>query len=106
VNLARNRLRWWMRRPLVSLDEWTKLPPQESDEPAGAGKLEQSERAEAVRRAIAALPADYREAVILFEYERLSYADISSALGISQKTVENRILRGREKLKSTLRSWL
>lgn len=106
VNLARNRLRWWKRRPMVSLDEWTELPASDIDESAGASKLERSERAEAVRQAIAALSPDYREAIILFEYEHMSYADIASTLGISSKAVENRILRGREKLKSALRSWL
>src|SRR5688572_11770165 len=26
INLARNRLRWWKRRPSVALDEWSETP--------------------------------------------------------------------------------
>jgi RNA polymerase sigma-70 factor (ECF subfamily) len=37
VNLARNRLRWWRRRPMVSLEAWTESPTSPgSDLGAGA----------------------------------------------------------------------
>ncbi len=103
VNLARNRLRWWKRRPLVSLDAWTELPAGGATGPAG---LEQSERALAVKQAIAALPAEFREALVLFEYENFSYAEIAEAVGASEKKVENRIARARQKLRAALKTWL
>jgi RNA polymerase sigma factor (sigma-70 family) len=106
VNLARNRLRWWRRRPSVALDEWTETPPAG---PVGAGTaaggLESAERAAAVRAAIAALPADLREAIVLFEYEQLSHAEIATAVGATPKAVETRIYRAREKLRAALQRW-
>jgi RNA polymerase sigma factor (sigma-70 family) len=103
VNLARNRLRWWKHRPAVALEQWSEVSEGGADE--GSHRLESAERSAAVRDAIASLPADFREAVILFEYENLSYQEIADALGISLKTVENRIIRARQKLRSKLESW-
>lgn len=102
VNLARNRLRWWRRRPTVSLEEWMEEPSTLAPG-VGAAALERAERAEAVRDAIAALPLEYREALVLFEYEELSYQEISELVGAGTKVVENRVARGRAKLKAALR---
>jgi len=106
VNLARNRLRWWRRRPVVALEDWTESADGRSPTGTqGAQPLEKAERARAVRDAIAALPPEFREVIVLFEYEHMSYADIAVALGITPKTVEGRIARGREKLRAALHSW-
>lgn len=111
VNLARNRLRWWRRRPTVSLQDWdasTEAPGTgahtrfSSNTPSASGNLEESERASAVRDAIAALPTDLREAIVLFEYEELSHAEIAEIVGASPKAVETRIYRAREKLRHAL----
>lgn len=124
VNLARNRLRWWRRRPVVSLDAWQ--DPRATAGTAGhavsgeraggdgagrpdagaAGELERAERAAAVREAIAALPADLREAIVLFEYEQMSHAEIAAAVGATPKAVETRIYRAREKLRAALKRWV
>ncbi|MDX2187286.1 MAG: sigma-70 family RNA polymerase sigma factor [Opitutaceae bacterium] len=101
VNLARNRLRWWRHRPTVALDEWMEEPGSNASE-AGAAGLERAEQAQTVRDAIAGLPHDYREALVLFEYEELSYQEIAELVGASAKVVENRIARGRAKLKAAL----
>lgn len=107
VNLARNRLRWWRRRPSISLDDWTETPePGPAAGVHGSKPLEQSEQARAVRDALAALPPDFREVIVLFEYEGLSYADIALALGTTPKTVENRLARARGKLRPLLQRWL
>jgi len=108
VNVARNRLRWWRTRPAVALADW-----DESDAPAGSASfalnapniLERAERAAAVRAAVAALPVDLREALVLFEYEELSHAEIAVALDCTVKAVESRVARAREKLRATLRAW-
>jgi RNA polymerase sigma factor (sigma-70 family) len=109
VNLARNRLRWWRRRPAVSLHEWMETEDDGAElrgERAGTGKLEREERAAAVRDAVAALPAELREAIVLFEYEGLSQAEIAIALGCTAKAVESRVARAREKLRDALRRWM
>ncbi len=117
VNLARNRLRWWRRRPVVSLQEWSEVRTAEgggrttdtdgisTDPSGGAAGLERAERAAAVRDAISALPTDLREAIVLFEYEQMSHVEIAAAVGATAKAVETRIYRAREKLRSSLRNW-
>lgn len=100
VNLARNRLRWWRSRPEVALEEWTE---NASETATGAGAAEARERAAAVRDAIATLPMELREAIVLFEYERLSHAEIAATVGATAKAVENRIHRARERLRAALR---
>lgn len=107
VNLARNRLRWWRRRPMVELTEWTPVARlDEGRDDAGAGRLEAEEQAAAVRAAIAALPVELREAIVLFEYEQLTQVEIAAAVGATPKAVETRIHRAREKLREALRRWV
>jgi RNA polymerase sigma factor (sigma-70 family) len=107
LNLARNRLRWWRRRPEIALEQW-----EEGEEmgrvrgtgeaQGGAGALERAERKEAVRAAVAALPGELREALVLFEYEEMSHAEIAEALGCTPKAVEARLYRARAALRKTL----
>jgi RNA polymerase sigma factor (sigma-70 family) len=109
VNLARNRLRWWRRRPAVSLDDWSSddavAAELVSNAPGSREKLQQAERAQAVQAAIAALPLELREAVVLFEYEHLSHAEIAQISGTSAKAIEARLYRAREKLRAALKAW-
>ncbi|MFI5358270.1 MAG: RNA polymerase sigma factor [Opitutales bacterium] len=101
VNLARNRLRWWRRRPEVSLEAWS----GQGDTPTGRETTEAHERAAAVRTAVAALSPDLREAIVLFEYEGLGHAEIALATGGTAKAVEARLYRAREKLRRSLARW-
>lgn len=106
VNLARNRLRWWRRRPAVSLEEWSETEEAgEKPRETGPAVMERAERTAAVRDAIAALPLDLREAIVLFEYEDLSHAEIAAVVGATSKAVETRIYRAREKLRTVLKRW-
>jgi RNA polymerase sigma factor (sigma-70 family) len=103
VNLARHRLRWWRRRPVVSLDAWTEAGRDVAAGGPGAGAaLEQTERAEAVRRAVAELPVELREALVLSEYEQLSHLEIAAATGGTAKAVESRLYRARALLRKSL----
>lgn len=107
LNLARNRLRWWRRRPAVSLEAWSEAGGVADDAvpSAGASSLERAERAAAVRDAIAALPLELREAIVLFEYEQMSHVQIAAAVGATPKAIETRIYRAREKLRAALKRW-
>jgi RNA polymerase sigma-70 factor (ECF subfamily) len=103
VNLARNRLRWWRRRPLVLLNDWDEAGADPGD---GSGTaLEKRERAAAVREAVGGLPLDQREALVLFSYEGLSHAEIAAAVGGTPKSVEAKLYRARAALKDSLRKW-
>jgi len=53
-------------------------------------------------KAIAALPAEFREVVILRELEEMSYRDIAAATGTPIGTVMSRLARGRALLKAEL----
>ena len=110
ANLARNRLRWWRRRPAVSLEAWTEFGGEAADESnaghAASGALEQRECAEAVCAAVAALPVELREALVLCEYEGLAQAEAAEALGVTPKAVEMRLYRARTALRDRLQRWL
>ena len=107
ANLAKNRLRWWRRRPSLSLNAWSEAGGDTPDEsPAGAQASHEAvrhEQIEAVQTAVAALPLDLRTALVLFEYEEQSVADIGAALNCTAKAVENRLYRARQQLKQMLR---
>jgi RNA polymerase sigma factor (sigma-70 family) len=53
---------------------------------------------EAVREAIAALPVNFREVVVLRELEGLSYKEISEVSGVPLGTVMSRLARARHQL--------
>jgi RNA polymerase sigma-70 factor (ECF subfamily) len=64
------------------------------------------EAADAVRLAVEALPPLQREAVVLFEYQEMSLADIATVCEVDVGTVKSRLHRARERLKRTLAPFL
>ena len=64
--------------------------------------LEANERADEVRRAVAALPEELRQPFILAEYEECSHAEAGAILGCSAKAVETRLYRARQRLRASL----
>ena len=107
-NLVRDRYRWRKRHPQVSLDAENEatgndfresLPDQK---PSPSETIQVEERAEVVRRAIAALPDELRIPLILAEYEDRSQAEIGEILGCTAKAVETRIYRARHQLRAAL----
>ncbi|HTF62811.1 MAG TPA: sigma-70 family RNA polymerase sigma factor [Edaphobacter sp.] len=58
--------------------------------------------AEQVRAAIQQLPLEFREIILLREYEELSYQDIASVLDCPVGTVMSRLARARAKLRALL----
>jgi RNA polymerase sigma-70 factor (ECF subfamily) len=55
-----------------------------------------------IDRALAALPDDLREAVVLRDVQGLEYREIATALGVPIGTVESRIFRARQRLRPLL----
>ena len=112
ANLARNHLRWRARHPSLSLDAedadtgqsiGDSLPAPDGD-PSDAAAA--SEQAVTVRRAVAQLPADLREAIVLCEWEDLSIAEAAAILETTPKAVESRLYRARQILRERLKQWL
>lgn len=89
------------RRPTVPLPDEHQLAggprPDELAETAG--------RREALLEAIARLPMDQRAALVLHQFERLSYEDAADVLEVSVSTVRGRIARARQQLLHQLRGW-
>ena len=66
------------------------------------GKLEAREQLRTLYAAIDDLPADYREAFVLFELEGHSLNEIADKTGDSINTVASRVRRSRERLRALL----
>ncbi len=59
---------------------------------------------EHVVAALNQLPIDYREALVLYEYDGYSYQEIADIIGVSIATVKIRIFRARKQLRTLLHS--
>ncbi|MGE0684632.1 MAG: RNA polymerase sigma factor [Candidatus Binatia bacterium] len=64
------------------------------------------EQQDLVSHAIAQLPVEFREVVLLYYTGQLSYEEIASLLELPVGTVRSRLHRGREQLKDLLRPYL
>lgn len=73
-----------------------------SDEPSVLATLEGNERAADVRRAIDALPWEYRELILLRHYGELAYEEIADLKAMPLGTVKNKLFRARQMLKQHL----
>jgi RNA polymerase sigma-70 factor (ECF subfamily) len=107
-NLARNHHRWCARHPNVSLDAQNDASDQSlKDTLPGKGATpheaaETAERAAAVRAAVASLPEEMREAIILCEWQELPVAEAATILGATAKAIESRLYRARNLLRERL----
>ena len=104
ANLARSQARWKKRHPTVPMEDEQGIVVHEAVDtglaPDEAAALK--EKAALVNRAIAALPIELREALLLFSVEDMSQADIARTLGCTAKAVEVRIYRARQALREAL----
>lgn len=69
---------------------------------APAEQLDEAGLDHDVAAALAALPPEFRAAVVLCDIEGLSYEEIADALGVKIGTVRSRIHRGRAQLRTAL----
>lgn len=94
-NVFVNQVRSAHARRTVALDpERVESPTQdEADERLALRDLE---------RALAALPSEQREVLLLIALEALSYADTAKVVGVPVGTVMSRLSRGRERLRLLL----
>jgi RNA polymerase sigma-70 factor (ECF subfamily) len=97
TNLYRSELRRIPART-VSLDDIA----EPADARASDGGLEEEDRDLAVRRAVLALPAKYREALILFYFHDMDVTAAAKSLGAPKGTIKARLSRGREILRGKL----
>lgn len=97
ANLYRSELK---RIPAgnVALDDVAEL----MDKHSHAHDFEEHQRDRLVRKAVMALPAKYRDAMILYYFHEMDVPAASKSLGVPEGTVKARLFRGREILRSKL----
>jgi RNA polymerase sigma-70 factor (ECF subfamily) len=98
IGMARNQVRRQMRQT-------RRLDPMESrgtiEQPADL--LREPSEVDALRKAILALPENYRAVTVLCELEELSYSEAAQRLGCAIGTVRSRLHRARGILEAKLR---
>lgn len=96
ANACRDRLRKAGRRAAIPLEAVAEAA---SPDPPADRVLVEGERRRFVRRALALLSDEQREALILARFHEMPYAEIARALSISEGAVKTRIFRAMEKLR-------
>ncbi len=96
ANACRDRLRRAGRRSSVPLES---VPEPAATGPSPDRLLVESEQRLLVRRALAALSDEQREALVLARFHGMPYIEIARTLDISEGAVKTRIFRAMEKLK-------
>jgi RNA polymerase sigma-70 factor (ECF subfamily) len=94
------------KRPTRSLDEARAGRGQEpvDVQPAPDARLDASERAKQVHRALAELSAEYRQVIVLREMDGCKYEEIAELLELPVGTVRSRLFRARLELRDRLAS--
>ena len=104
LTIVRNCSLTWRKRQKI--DNARHVPdaddvPLMSSSEADSAAVESSERTR-VRRAIDALPSEFREVIVLREVQDLSYREICDVVGVPIGTVMSRIARARKRLATLL----
>lgn len=107
LRIALNKCRDWGRKRAVRRLFAFARPLDEAAEVADAAPdpeqaLASTREVARIRGAIAALPAQLKEPLILCAIDGLAQDEAAGVLGISRKAVETRIYRARQKLSETL----
>jgi RNA polymerase sigma-70 factor (ECF subfamily) len=100
ANWCRDYLRKADNKPKESDDVLVTLPASGENSPER--NLEQKENEQRIRKALAALTPEQREAILLSRYQGLSYAEIAQISGCSEGAVKTRVFRAMETLKKAL----
>lgn len=96
LNLCRDRMRRRRGRTLLSLEELGEGGDRSPvvPGPTAIEQLEAADLSRAVADAVAALPEEQREVIVLKEYEGLTFVEIAEVLGLPPSTVKTRLYRG------------
>ncbi len=99
--IARNQCLNQLRRNnwQLPLDPEMLLPPHLHDaKNTPASNLEKSEKIQLVNRFLSELKADYREVIILREYQNMTYEEIAAVTRSTLSAVKSRLFKARRKL--------
>ena len=100
--------RAWFYRVLLSVHRnrvkksfWARLVPLgEKDPVVEAPAAADLGGAERIRLALASLPAEQREAIVLHDIQEMSVDEIAEVQGVSPSAIKSRLVRGRKRLRS------
>ena len=101
VNAHRNRSRrsFWRRFLQISEAQQSEEDATVADYRVGTWTPDAAESVRRARQALATLPAEQREAIVLFELEGWQVDEIAALLGVSASAVKSRLSRGRDRLR-------
>jgi len=106
-NLCRMRSRWRSRHPEIletDRDETGEVAMGEDSHPDDPSvEVDRNSLASDLDQAIQSLPHDLRVTFVLYEIQGYLYREVSEVLGCSEKAVERRLTRARERLRSMLK---
>ncbi len=77
-----------------------------SPNPTPYGDARNVERGHAIQEAVAELPWEYRELIVLRHFGELSYEEIANLKEMPLGTVKNKLFRGRQMLKQKLKDYV
>lgn len=106
LNLSRDKLRRRKLRNHASLDAMEEdghaSPALVSRAPDAHAQFQRNDLARRVAAAVAALPDDQREVIVLKEYQDLTFVEIAEVLALPVSTVKTRLYRGLTLLRERL----
>jgi len=108
THLCHNHYRWRRRHPSVSLeaaDPNTGLSHADQvpcQAPGPVHDLEEGEQLDSLRQAIDRLPHELKSTLLLHHYDHLSYREIAVITQCSERGVETRLYRAKQRLREDL----
>ncbi len=97
VNTCYDQIRRAKRRPVESIPEHI-----DPSDPGAEQAIESAGHRPEIETALASLPAEFRNAVILSDLEGLPLPEVAEILGVPVGTVKSRVFRGRRLLAARL----
>jgi RNA polymerase sigma-70 factor (ECF subfamily) len=103
LNTCRDRMRRGRGKSYVSFDELSETGEAGSERgPSALDLIEARDLSRRVAAAVATLPEEQREVVVLKEYQGLTFLEIADALDVPLSTVKTRLYRGLGQLRQQL----
>jgi RNA polymerase sigma-70 factor, ECF subfamily len=103
LNVCRDRMRRGRGKTYVSIDDISESTPEVSERgPSALDLIEARDLSRQVAAAVAALPDEQREVIVLKEYQGLTFVEIAETLDVPLSTVKTRLYRGLGQLRQQL----
>jgi RNA polymerase sigma-70 factor, ECF subfamily len=103
LNVCRDRMRRGRGKTYVSIDDISQSTPEVSERgPSALDLIEARDLSQQVAAAVAALPDEQREVIVLKEYQGLTFVEIAETLDVPLSTVKTRLYRGLGQLRQQL----